>query len=47
MVVADELYDLQADPDENTNIANLEKHKQLIEQLSSQLNRGWQAAVPK
>ncbi|MEO1979121.1 MAG: sulfatase [Fuerstiella sp.] len=46
-IVANELYDLQADPDENTNIANLEKNKQLIVQLSSQLNRGWQAAVPQ
>jgi arylsulfatase A-like enzyme len=46
-VVADELYDLRTDPDENTNIANQGTHKKLIQQLSSQLNRGWQAAVPK
>jgi arylsulfatase A-like enzyme len=46
-VVADELYDLRADPDENTNLANLAKHKQLIDRLSIKLNRGWQAAVPQ
>jgi iduronate 2-sulfatase len=46
-VVADELYDLDSDPDENNNIAILEKHKQLITQLSDQLNRGWRTAVPQ
>lgn len=46
-IVAQELYDLEFDPQENTNIANLENHKQLIEELSGQLSRGWQAAVPQ
>lgn len=45
-IAAEELYDLQADPQENENVANLEQHKQLIKQLSDQLKRGWQAAVP-
>jgi iduronate 2-sulfatase len=45
-IVAEELYDLRSDPQENANIANLEKHKALIEQLSGQLKRGWKSAVP-
>lgn len=45
-VVAHELYDLQLDPQENTNVANLEQNKTLIKRLSAQLNRGWKSAVP-
>ena len=46
-VLAVELYDLQADPDENVNVGVLEDSKPLIEQLSGQLQRGWRSAAPK
>ena len=42
-----ELYDLQSDPLENTNVAGLDDHQQLIKNLSAQLKRGWRAAIPK
>jgi hypothetical protein len=41
-----ELYDLQNDPNEDTNIAELETSKMLLEDLSKQLHRGWRFAVP-
>ena len=41
-----ELYDLQDDPNEDTNIAELETNKMLLEDLSKQLHRGWRFAVP-
>ena len=43
---ARELYDHQADPDENVNIANRPEHKELVASLSAQLRKGWRAAVP-
>jgi arylsulfatase A-like enzyme len=45
-LAAVELYDQQADPDENANIANSARGEQLIPSLSAQLGRGWRAAVP-
>ena len=41
-----ELYDYHADPHETVNIANLPENKELVEQLSEQLQLGWQAALP-
>ena len=45
-MAAVELYDLQDDPNEDTNIAELETNKMLLEDLSKQLHRGWRFAVP-
>lgn len=44
--VTHELYDSQADPDENINIADKEENKELIAELSNQLMEGWRAARP-
>jgi iduronate 2-sulfatase len=41
-----ELYDQQADPHENTNIAELESNKHIIDRLSQQLKQGWRSAGP-
>jgi arylsulfatase A-like enzyme len=46
-LVAVELYDREADPDENTNIAMLEENRHILELLSRQLKHGWRASVPK
>ena len=35
------------DPEENKNIAVDDSNKELIQDLSEQLNKGWQAAKPK
>jgi hypothetical protein len=35
------LYDLQVDPDENTNIAELPENAELINELSGMLKNGW------
>ncbi|NJN41511.1 MAG: sulfatase, partial [Flammeovirgaceae bacterium] len=43
---ATELYDLQNDPEENTNMANQIDKKELLDQLSKQLKRGWKNAQP-
>jgi len=45
-LVAQELYDNRADPDENLNIAGLEQHQQLLAQLAEQLRAGWAEALP-
>ena len=42
-----ELYDHATDPDENTNLANVKKYKQVRRQLSKMLRAGWRAQVPK
>ncbi|MFC2117575.1 sulfatase/phosphatase domain-containing protein, partial [Bacteroidota bacterium] len=42
-----ELYDLNLDPDENNNIANLKQNIELTKKLSNQLSKGWKEAVPK
>ena len=39
-------YDLQDDPNEDTNIAERGTSKMLLEDLSKQLHRGWRSAVP-
>lgn len=43
-LVAAELYDHQADPQENVNLANLPENKDLVTQLSKQLKAGWRSA---
>ena len=42
-----ELYDLDSDPQENTNIAGSPKNANLVRQLTAQLDAGWRAALPK
>ncbi len=42
-----ELYDHQADPDENANIVKQPENRALVEQLAGQLKAGWKAAIPK
>lgn len=44
-LVATELYDLQADPEENTNIADSANGKQLVTQLATQLAAGWKTSA--
>jgi arylsulfatase A-like enzyme len=44
--VAVELYDHQADPKENVNIAGLPENAKLLEQLTEQFKAGWKAARP-
>lgn len=41
-----ELYDHQADPQENVNLADHPEHRELVERLSKQLWAGWRAALP-
>jgi hypothetical protein len=43
-LAAVELYDNQADPQENINIADLPENKELVRTLSQQLKAGWRAA---
>jgi arylsulfatase A-like enzyme len=45
-VDAYELYDHQADPHEDLNLAADPSHADLVEQLAAQLQAGWQAARP-
>ena len=45
--VAVELYDLQEDPQENTNIAGHPSNKKLVENLTVEWRAGWKAALPK
>jgi iduronate 2-sulfatase len=45
-LAAVELYDYQSDPKENTNIADLDSSKQIIDQLARQLQRNWRSAGP-
>jgi iduronate 2-sulfatase len=45
--VGRELYDYQADPDETASVADKPENAALVEQLSKQLNAGWQAAKPR
>jgi iduronate 2-sulfatase len=45
-VVAEELYDYQADPDETTNWASDEKYADILRTLREQSTAGWQAAKP-
>ncbi len=41
-----ELYDHQEDPDENINLADRPKHKDLVARLSKLLHAGWREALP-
>ena len=45
-LAAVELYDNQADPDENKNMAGLPGSAAVIERLSRKLAAGWRAALP-
>ncbi len=47
MVVAQELYDHQTDPQENQNIAGQPENAALVKALTASLNAGWKAARPK
>jgi iduronate 2-sulfatase len=42
-----ELYDQQADPDENVNLAALPEYAKLVAKLTARLKRAWRAALPK
>lgn len=44
---ATELYDHQNDPKENENISGYDEHSNLIADLASQLEQGWEAAKPR
>ena len=41
-----ELYDHEADPQENVNLAKRPEYAKLIEELTKQLKAGWRSAVP-
>ncbi len=45
-VDAVELYDHQADPQENVNIAGPPQNAALVKELTAKLNAGWKAALP-
>ncbi|MFC2130781.1 sulfatase [Bacteroidota bacterium] len=45
-LMGQELYDLQADPQENESIAGFDESKELIRELSDRLQAGWREAVP-
>ncbi len=45
-VDAVELYDHQADPQENVNIATRPENAALVKDLSAKLNAGWKSALP-
>ncbi|MHC4513178.1 MAG: sulfatase [Planctomycetota bacterium] len=42
-----ELYDLQVDPEENVNIADVPANQAIVTSLAARLRAGWRAAVPK
>jgi len=46
-VLARELYDYQADPQGNVNMADDPANKDLVTRLSRQLSAGWRGALPK
>jgi len=45
-VAAEELYDHKSDPQENENIANDPRNKELVKKLAEQWAAGWKAAKP-
>lgn len=45
-VVATELYDHEADPGENANVAGRPENAALVTELAAQLAAGWRAALP-
>lgn len=42
-----ELYDQQADPQENINVSGLKENEKIISELATQLHQGWKSAKPK
>ena len=46
-VVGVELYDHEADPGENVNLAGRAEHAALVEQLAGQLEEGWRGTLPE
>jgi hypothetical protein len=46
-VEAVELYDHQADPQENQNLAGEPAREALVEQLMKQWRAGWRGALPR
>lgn len=45
--VSAELFDRVNDPHEKVNIAEQDEYKSVIEELSEQLSKGWQEAIPE
>jgi arylsulfatase A-like enzyme len=45
--ISSELYDHQVDPNETLNLAQDPSYAEVLESLSSQLNRGWRHALPE
>jgi arylsulfatase A-like enzyme len=45
-IEAVELYDHQLDPNENTNLAVTEEHRDLVQRLHAMMHEGWRAARP-
>ncbi len=45
-LIAAELYDHKADPQENVNAAERAENKELVARLSAKLRAGWRAALP-
>ena len=45
-VVGVELYDQEADPQNNVNLANHPEYRQQVDELSKKLRTGWKAALP-
>ena len=41
-----ELYDHEADPDEDVNVAGRPENARLVEELKGLLHEGWHAAIP-
>jgi hypothetical protein len=46
-VLARELYDHQADPQETKNVADEAANADVVKQLSEQLRAGWRGALPE
>lgn len=46
-ITARELYDLNSDPQENNNIADLPKNVNVIAEMAAKLKAGWRSAIPK
>jgi iduronate 2-sulfatase len=45
--VARELYDHQADADEDVNLSNDAEHRATVDEMGKQLRAGWRAAGPR
>ncbi len=45
--VANELFDIRNDSEENRNLAELPKYSKILSELNLQFNEGWQKAKPK